>query len=294
MDLGHSNSKGQGCRRFHTGFSQQRCRPVFLLLTLIRIFRGHLLFMAPHDSFQSKRIKLEDNRGSFVEKSIMRKTNSVSEWLGKDSFNYKGLLFPRPLTQTSSQQIQQFADQLAESGRLGRELGVERAVSLVNGDALTDGIAQIMSTVAPPIELSKMLDRDARVLVGIYQAMFPDLQEVSIKVELLGENCCSRFHQDTYVCRSIVSYNLAATEYIEDVGVDFWELENCGKNDCIVKDPSMVRQVHIGDMMLMKGTLFPWGAKGLVHRSPAITYSDTGRALHRLVLKVDIPKVDSD
>ena len=62
-----------------------------------------------------------------------------------------------------------------------------------------------------------------------------------------------------------------------------------GNNDCIIRDPSKVRQVNVGDIFFIKGRSFPTGERGLIHKSPpAQTYPDGG-VMNRLVLKVDIP-----
>ncbi|CAK0875535.1 unnamed protein product [Prorocentrum cordatum] len=128
----------------------------------------------------------------------------------------------------------------------------------------------------------------------------PDLQtggrartkdRLSLKLELMS-HACLRWHQDNYVARAIVSYNCCGTEYIHH-DHDFWELNNCGNNDCVVRDRAQVLQAGVGDMrgggFLVKGKLFPGVATGLVHRSPDPVYHADGvTAKTRLVLKVDV------
>ena len=67
------------------------------------------------------------------------------------------------------------------------------------------------------------------------------------------------------------------------------DVPNWGNNDCIVKDPSKVCQINVGDMFFMKGMGYPTGVKGLVHKSPPVQYHPDGFAMNRLVLKVDVP-----
>jgi len=109
-----------------------------------------------------------------------------------------------------------------------------------------------------------------------------------MKLELVGANCCTRWHQDQLVSRAIVSYNCRGTEYVHHDGVDFWELKHCGNNDCIIRDRSQVSSVDVGDMLLMKGALFPGDANGLVHRSPDRRYHADGSVKTRLCLKIDV------
>ena len=42
-------------------------------------------------------------------------------------------------------------------------------------------------------------------------------------------------------------------------------------------------------MLFIKGTLFPWGSNGLVHKAPEKRYHSNGNIINRLVLKIDVP-----
>ena len=105
----------------------------------------------------------------------------------------------------------------------------------------------------------------------------------------MGENACPRWHRDEYCARAIVSYNSAGTQYTADDNVDFWELENCGNNACIIKDTSRIQSVNVGDVFFMKGLTFPGGSNGLVHKSPEVKHHYNGLVVNRLVLKIDVP-----
>ena len=86
--------------------------------------------------------------------------------------------------------------------------------------------------------------------------MCPFARELEFKLEVFGENSCSRWHQDKYAGRAIVSYTgHVGTEYTSHANVDFWELNNCGNNACIIKQPDQVFAVDVGDMLFIKGTL---------------------------------------
>ena len=78
------------------------------------------------------------------------------------------------------------------------------------------------------------------------------------------------------------------TQFTSDENVDFWEMKNCGNNDCIIRDQTQTCAVNVGDILFMKGATFPAGAKGLVHKSPTVRYHEDGRVVNRLVLKMDV------
>lgn len=79
------------------------------------------------------------------------------------------------------------------------------------------------------------------------------------------------------------------TEFTADSNVDFWEMEHCGNNDCIIRDKSQTEKVEVGDITFMKGSAYK-GANPLVHKSPEPRYLPDGTVLNRLILKVDVPR----
>merc|ERR1712232_618803 len=94
--------------------------------------------------------------------------------------------------------------------------------------------------------------------------------------ELMGENVCGKWHQDNYVGRAIVTYNGLGTMYV--------------RNSNVIRDPSKVFSANEGDILFMKGKMFPGAVKGLVHKSPEKRYHADGAVMNRLCLKVDLPK----
>ena len=107
---------------------------------------------------------------------------------------------------------------------------------------------------------------------------------------MFGENSCSRWHQDHYAGRAIVSYTgEVGTEYTGDDNVNFKAQMGGGDNSAIIKCGDGIERVDVGDILFIKGVKFPQGAAGLVHKSPEPRYHADGRVVHRLLLKVDVP-----
>ena len=81
----------------------------------------------------------------------------------------------------------------------------------------------------------------------------------------LREKTCSRWHQDNFVGRAIVTYTgPAGTD-----NVNFEELHCCGKSEHCIYDLGQTQQAAVGDLLLMKGTKFPTlggGVDALVHK----------------------------
>ena len=147
-----------------------------------------------------------------------------------------------------------------------------------------------MAGFPPP--LAAQLVADALLMGRAWHAICPAADAFDLKLEIFGENTCSRWHQDHFVGRAICTYTgHSGTAYTRDANVDFWELVHCGSNECVIRDPNLVETVGVGDLLLIKGTQFAGaygGANALVHKSPEKRYDASGKIEHRLVLKLDV------
>ncbi|CAE7172371.1 unnamed protein product, partial [Symbiodinium necroappetens] len=114
-----------------------------------------------------------------------------------------------------------------------------------------------------------------------------------LKLELIGEKSCKRWHRDFWCARAIVTYNTAGTLYTGDENVNFWELEHKGTNERIIRDNSEIHSAGVGNILFIKGMKYPDPVKGLIHRSPEAQYHDSGLVRNRLVLKVDVPEPEA-
>lgn len=135
--------------------------------------------------------------------------------------------------------------------------------------------------------LEELVAQDAQAIASATRKLVPQAKQLIMKLELFGTSACIRWHQDHYVCRSIVSYNCSATHYTADSNVNFHALNHGAKNEDIIHDKSLIRAANVGDVLLMKGAKYSGEARALVHKSPEIKYQN-GQVQTRLVLKVDV------
>lgn len=205
---------------------------------------------------------------------------------------YQGLLVRRPQL-CSHWDMQADIDDASNSGRFGTK-GEKIAKDVMNGErqkllnSLQVAADEVLAQAALPANLSQQINTDICSIGLVAGQMCPLSSKLQVKLEILGDNVCSRWHQDNYVGRAIVTYNSHATEYTADSNVDFWELENCGNNQHVIRDTNEVQHVEVGDVLFIKGKQFP-GSTALVHKSPEKQYHEDGRVINRLVLKVDVP-----
>merc|ERR1712205_107439 len=112
-------------------------------------------------------------------------------------------------------------------------------------------------------------------------------EQLMIRLELMSENICARWHLDNYVGRAIVSYNCSATEYVHDDFVDFKEFENRVANEHVVPDRETICSAGVGSILFIKGKLYPNQINSLVHKAPDKLYYQDGSVATRLILKID-------
>ena len=175
-------------------------------------------------------------------------------------------------------------------GGHGLSTTVQNGTARLLAQRLHASTVALLEEAALPAQLSEQLLEDACSIGLSVGRMCSFARDLEVKLEIFGESTCSRWHQDSYAGRAIVSYTgITATEFVDHDDVDFYAMRNGGTNTDIIRPGCDVGHVDVGDILFMKGRHFPEGASGLVHKSPKIRYHPDGRVVRRLVLKIDVP-----
>lgn len=216
-------------------------------------------------------------------------SKSIDEWALPETLVYSGLLLRRPFD-GKFDSMQAAIDEAAESKRFGESQALTAVASNKSPRLFEQTVNGLLDRASFPAKLSDQVRKDACTMGKIWGELCPEARELEVKLEIFGENTCARWHQDHFVGRAICSYTGATgTSYTRNSNVNFWELENCGNNNCIIHDKERIESVAVGDMLLIKGTKYPQlSSAALVHKSPDKRYDTDGRILNRLVLKVDL------
>ena len=98
----------------------------------------------------------------------------------------------------------------------------------------------------------------------------------------VNTNMCRRFHTDINSLRLLCTYAGPGTLWLPDEAVNQQAYRGGNGNEEIVSDENLIQQAKAGDVVILKGALYP-GANPVVHRSPTI--EDTGA--ERLLLRID-------
>jgi len=196
-------------------------------------------------------------------------------------FEFAGLLVQRPF----DGRWEAFQGDIDDArSRFGESLGVTASSACPSCS-----VDRLLEAAALPAPLSQQIHDDACALACAWTEMLPEAKKLTVRLEIFGENMCSRWHRDHFVGRAIVSYTGAfGTAYTRQSNVDLWQLNHGGDNEHILRDPEQIEHVAVGDLLLIKGTKFPQVSNPLVHKSPEKRYDADGHVLNRLVLKVDV------
>lgn len=97
----------------------------------------------------------------------------------------------------------------------------------------------------------------------------------------VSTNMCRKFHTDVNDLRLICTYMGPGTLWVPDEAIDYKALKARGEEQDIIKDEQKIQQVQTGDIVLLKGALYP-EANPILHRSPAIEEQGERRLLLRL------------
>lgn len=116
-----------------------------------------------------------------------------------------------------------------------------------------------------------ILITDIAMLANRFAAVM-DVAEVEIRLEHITTNACKKFHGDHVTARLICTYVGQGTQWLD--GDDAADC-NCG-------DPHNIRQMHAGDVAMLKGRIWAKDAPA-IHRSPPIE----GTGEERLVLVIN-------
>jgi hypothetical protein len=136
------------------------------------------------------------------------------------------------------------------------------------------------------IEYKHELCEHISLLVDMFCTLF-ELKCAGLRLKLLSQPMCPKFHVDKVPCRLVSTLYGPATQWLPNSAVnrDILGSRNSLMDECsgIIKPDSHVEQLSCGDIALLKGENWHNNEHaGLVHRSPA-----TEQNVHRLLLTLD-------
>jgi len=221
--------------------------------------------------------------------------DALEDWLLPKCKHFSGMLVSRPLWYPD---LQWYVDDLARSGALGDEQAVDEEICFQSRDESKDldeeiseraqKLADLVVRNGIPRDVGQQIKSDLESCAKVLKQLTPSVKCMHLKVDIVGDFSCVRWHRDRYMGRAVITYNGGATQFIADHHADLWQLENGGKNEQTVPNESFAHTPETGDILFMKGTNFPTAPRGLVHRAPPRNWHEGGSVMNRLLLKIDV------
>lgn len=125
------------------------------------------------------------------------------------------------------------------------------------------------------------LRKDVLNLLGLFEKV-TKVSSFRISLVTVNTNMCRRFHADNNELRMLCTYYGAGTLWLPNEAVDRQAYLTGKANRNILIDESHVQQVNTGDVVLLKGSLYPESTP-ILHRSPNI--EENGE--RRILLSID-------
>ena len=131
------------------------------------------------------------------------------------------------------------------------------------------------------------VSEDIAELVEMFCYLF-ELKEVAMRMKVLDQAMCPKFHVDRVPCRLVTTYQSTASEWLPYEVIDYTKLGwGCNglpdSESGLYQSESDIQKLGCGDVALFKGTLWEGNENaGLVHRSPVVPANEK-----RLVLTLD-------
>ncbi len=126
-----------------------------------------------------------------------------------------------------------------------------------------------------------LLGADIDGLLSIFQKI-ASADSMRFGLFVVQSDMCSRFHSDVNDLRMLCTYSGQGTLWLPNEAVNHRAHWSGKDNDEIVAKPKLIQRANAGDVLILKGALYP-EAEAVIHRSPGI--GDTNEK--RLLLRVD-------
>jgi hypothetical protein len=167
--------------------------------------------------------------------------------------------------------------------RAATRMGSSLRVLMAPGEPLPDSLLPVLPE-APQHEGRTVMQSDIEMLVEVFADLM-DCPQVALRLEVLHRAMCPRFHTDHVGIRLVCAYRGDGTQWIDDVGADRRKLGRGSEGlpdeaSGLMTIGTPVHTIPPFHVALLKGSLWQGnGARGVIHRSPAIAPEQAPRVL---------------
>ncbi|MEL7248517.1 MAG: DUF1826 domain-containing protein [Bacteroidota bacterium] len=141
--------------------------------------------------------------------------------------------------------------------------------------------AALKSYFATELPEQQELLEDVLQLMSLF-GQVADISSFRLLLATVETNMCRRFHTDINSLRMLCTYAGPGTLWLPNEAVNQKAYRGGSGNEDIVLDENLIQQANPGDVVILKGALYP-DANPIVHRSPSIE----NKGEKRLLLRID-------
>ncbi len=160
-------------------------------------------------------------------------------------------------------------NRLVESEFQFKEKGTEKEI-----------IDQLKAQLSIAFNTTQLLS-DVRFLLKTFRKL-SKAKEYQLILTTVSTDMCRRFHTDINYLRMLCTYSGTGTWWLPEIAADRRAHDTRKDNDAIVKTPHLIQQANVGDVLVLKGEMYP-NANAIIHRSPEIE----NKGEKRLLLRID-------
>lgn len=132
--------------------------------------------------------------------------------------------------------------------------------------AVIDAGSPLPIGTLPELPGRDTVDADVQLLSGLL-ADLTGCTRVGVRIEVLDRAMCPRWHVDRVALRLLCTWIGPAAEWLDDRCADRSHLGS----DAVMTDAAGIGRATAGDIVLLKGELWPDNAgRGVIHRSPQL------------------------
>ncbi|MEM9650348.1 MAG: DUF1826 domain-containing protein [Bacteroidota bacterium] len=158
---------------------------------------------------------------------------------------------------------------------------IERPIECQASGTVEEITLSLNRYFANALHLNEELLEDILNLLVLFEKV-TKVSSFQVSLNTISTNMCRRFHADNNELRMLCTYYGPGTLWLPDYAVDGKAYLNRKGNQKILLDEGLVQQVDTGDVVILKGALYP-GATPVLHRSPSI--EENGE--ERILLSID-------
>lgn len=155
----------------------------------------------------------------------------------------------------------------------------QRPALQLRGVIAPNAVGQWLADQLPQHEDRMLLIDDIQSLAEMYADLF-DLTAIGLRLSVLDNMMCPRFHTDKVACRLVTTYSGAGSEWLPENSVNR-KMLGAGAQGLtdnvsgIYGHTTDIQPIETGHIALMKGDGWQDSAvKGIVHRSPQVNLGE--------------------